>query len=119
MNSTARLQPIVGTPSAARLRLFRSLLRCLRTSPATAQRRKSWSHRTVALYIAPIVATTAWLYAANADGLLTSIGWQPTQGRVPRFIGRDPAGHFLYAANEQSDTVVTFRVDATSGLLAP
>src|SRR5215831_9408672 len=59
------------------------------------------------------------VYAANADGLLTSIGWQPTQGRVPRFIGRDPAGHFLYAANEQSDTVVTFRVDATSGLLAP
>lgn len=59
------------------------------------------------------------VYAANADGLLTSIGWQPTQGRVPRFIGRDPAGHFLYAANEQGDTVVTFRVDATSGLLAP
>ena len=60
------------------------------------------------------------VYAANAtDGLLTSIGWQPTQGRVPRFIGLDPAGHFLYAANEQGDTVVTFRVDATSGLLAP
>jgi 6-phosphogluconolactonase len=60
------------------------------------------------------------VYAANAtDGLLTSIGWQPTQGRVPRFIGLDPAGHFLYAANELGDTVVTFRVDATSGLLAP
>src|SRR5262245_9847994 len=59
------------------------------------------------------------VYAANAtDGLLTSIGWQPTQGRVPRFIGLDPAGHFLYAANEQGDTVVTFRVD-TSGLLGP
>src|SRR5215470_16099613 len=26
--------------------------------------------------------------------------WQPTQGRVPRFIGLDPVGHFLYAANE-------------------
>jgi 6-phosphogluconolactonase (cycloisomerase 2 family) len=60
------------------------------------------------------------VYAANpTDGLLTSFGWQPTQGRVPRFIGLDPAGHFLYAANEQGDTVVTFRVDATSGLLAP
>ena len=59
------------------------------------------------------------VYAANAtDGLLTSIGWQPTQGRVPRFIGLDPAGHFLYAANEQDDSVVTFRVD-TSGLLGP
>jgi 6-phosphogluconolactonase len=60
------------------------------------------------------------VYAANAtDGLLTSIGWQPTQGRVPRFIGLDPGGHFLYAANEQGNTVVIFRVDATSGLLAP
>ena len=34
---------------------------CLRISPATAQRPKSRSRRTVALCIAPIVATTAWL----------------------------------------------------------
>ena len=61
----------------------------------------------------------AAIYAANpADGSLKSIGWQPTQGRVPRFIGLDPAGHFLYAANEQGDTVVTFRVDANTGMLA-
>jgi 6-phosphogluconolactonase len=60
------------------------------------------------------------IYAADAgDGSLTAIGWQPTQGRGPRFIGLDPAGRFLHAANEQSDTVVTFRVDAGSGLLAP
>jgi 6-phosphogluconolactonase len=60
------------------------------------------------------------VYAADArDGLLTSIGWQPTQGRVPRFIGLDPTGRFLHAANELGDTVVTFRVDATSGMLAP
>src|SRR5712692_4724199 len=60
------------------------------------------------------------VYAANAaDGFLTSIGWQPTQGKVPRFIGLDPAGHFLHAANEQGDTIVTFRVEASSGRLAP
>jgi len=35
------------------------------------------------------------------------------------FIGLDPVGHFLYAANEQGDTVVTFRVDGTSGKLTP
>src|SRR5262249_28212909 len=60
-NSTARPQPTVGTPSAARLRLFKSLPRCLRISPATAQRPKLRSRRTVALCIAPIAATTAWL----------------------------------------------------------
>jgi 6-phosphogluconolactonase (cycloisomerase 2 family) len=60
------------------------------------------------------------VYAADArDGLLTSIGWQPTQGRVPRFIGLDPTGRFLHAANEQNDTIVTFRVDPMSGMLAP
>jgi 6-phosphogluconolactonase len=60
------------------------------------------------------------VYAANAaDGSLSSIGWQPTQGRVPRFIGLDPAGRFLHAANEQGDTIVTFRVNAASGMLAP
>jgi len=59
------------------------------------------------------------VYAANAaNGSLSPIGWQPTQGRVPRFIGLDPAGRFLNAANEQGDTIVTFRVDAGSGKLA-
>src|SRR5262249_14725912 len=60
------------------------------------------------------------IYRADAaTGALTPIGWQPTQGKVPRFVGLDPAGRFLHAANEQGDTIVTFRVDAGSGLLAP
>src|SRR5262249_40214220 len=48
------------TPRAERLRLFKSLPRCLRTSLATTQRPKSRSRRTVALCIAPIAGTTAW-----------------------------------------------------------
>ena len=60
------------------------------------------------------------IYAADAKtGLLKSVGWQSTQGKVPRFIGLDPAGRFLHAANEQGDTVVTFRVDDNSGKLTP
>lgn len=60
------------------------------------------------------------LYSTNqTSGVLTPIGWQPTQGRGPRFIGLDPTGRFLHAANEQGDTVVTFRVDTSSGFLAP
>jgi len=60
------------------------------------------------------------IYATNpADGSLTAIGWQPTQGRDPRFIALDPTGRLLYAANEQGDTIVAFRVDAGSGTLEP
>src|SRR5262249_31558805 len=59
------------------------------------------------------------IFAADPEGLLRVVGWQPTQGRTPRSIGLAPAGHSLYAANEQDDTVVTFRVDGTSGKLTP
>lgn len=60
------------------------------------------------------------VYATDPKtGLLTSIGWRPTQGRGPRFISLDPSQRFLYAANEQGDTVVTFRVDRATGRLTP
>src|SRR6516225_9542151 len=59
------------------------------------------------------------IFAANPQGLLSVVGWQPTQGSGPRFIGLDPAGHFLHAANEQGDNVLTFRVNGNSGKLTP
>jgi 6-phosphogluconolactonase len=59
------------------------------------------------------------IFSTNADGLLSPVGWQPTQGGGPRFVGLDPAGHFLNAANETGDNVVTFKVDAASGKLTP
>ena len=52
-------------------------------------------------------------------GVLSPVGWEPTQGRVPRFFGLDPFGDFLYAANQNSDTIVAFGVDQGSGKLAP
>ncbi len=60
------------------------------------------------------------IFAVSADdGLLSAVGWEPTQGQTPRFFGLDPSGTFLYAANQDSDTIVTFRVDADTGLLTP
>ncbi len=59
------------------------------------------------------------IYSTSADGLLSPVGWQSTQGGGPRFIGLDPSGHFLNAANETGDNVVTFKVDAGSGKLTP
>jgi len=41
------------------------------------------------------------------------------QGRTPRFIGIDPTGRCLYAANERGDTIVALRVDRSTGKLAP
>jgi 6-phosphogluconolactonase len=55
----------------------------------------------------------------RTTGLLTSIGWEPTEGQTPRYFGLDPSGDQLYAANQNSDTVVIFRVDKASGRLTP
>jgi 6-phosphogluconolactonase (cycloisomerase 2 family) len=45
-----------------------------------------------------------------ATGLLGAPEWTSTQGRTPRYIGFDPSRGFLYATNEQSDTIVGFRL---------
>jgi len=50
-------------------------------------------------------------------GMLSVVGWEPTQGRTPRYFGLDPSGTELYAANQNSDTVVMFRVDQSTGKL--
>jgi 6-phosphogluconolactonase (cycloisomerase 2 family) len=60
------------------------------------------------------------VFAVDANtGLLTSAGWVPARGRIPRFIGFDPVCRFLYAANEQSDTVVSWLADSSTGRLTP
>src|SRR5436190_16728277 len=55
----------------------------------------------------------------QSSGLLTSIGWESTQGKTPRYFGLDPSGTHLYAANQNSDTIVIFRIDQTTGKLTP
>jgi len=60
------------------------------------------------------------IFAADTrTGLLTSLGWQSTQGKRPRFIGLDLSRRFLFAANENSDTIVAFRANAANGRLTP
>jgi 6-phosphogluconolactonase (cycloisomerase 2 family) len=55
----------------------------------------------------------------DATGTLSSVGWESTQGRSPRFFALDPSGTFLYAANQNSDTIVAFSVDQATGRLKP
>ena len=55
----------------------------------------------------------------QATGELSLVGFEPTLGRTPRNFAIDPTGTFLLAANQDSDTVVTFRIDEGTGLLEP
>jgi 6-phosphogluconolactonase len=55
----------------------------------------------------------------GASGRLSPVGWEPAQGKTPRFFALDPAGATLYVANQNSDTIVAFHVNAATGLLAP
>ena len=60
------------------------------------------------------------IFGVNAtNGTLSPMGWQPTQGATPRYVGVDPSGADLYAANQGSDTLVRFRVNRTTGMLSP
>lgn len=52
-------------------------------------------------------------------GRLSPVGWTPTHGKGPRFIGFDLSRRFLYATNERSDNIVALRVDSASGRLTP
>ncbi len=50
-------------------------------------------------------------------GELTLIGHQEVKGRTPRNFIIEPAGNYMLVANQNSDNVVTFRIDAETGKL--
>ncbi|GEO18310.1 lactonase family protein [Microvirga aerophila] len=53
-----------------------------------------------------------------ASRRLTNVAWQESQGRTPRFFTLDPTGTRMFVANEDSDNIVTFRVDQETGTLS-
>jgi len=59
------------------------------------------------------------IFAVAEDGRLTPRGHQSTLGKTPRCFGIDPTGVWLVAANQGSDNVVAFRIDAETGGLKP
>ncbi len=50
---------------------------------------------------------------------MTPLGHQSTEGKTPRNFGIDPTGSFLLAANQDSGTIVVFRIDPETGKLSP
>ena len=62
--------------------------------------------------------TVIAIFAINQDsGQATRIGNEPTRGATPRNFAIDPAGRFLYVANQNSASIVRFRIDTMTGLL--
>jgi 6-phosphogluconolactonase len=51
-------------------------------------------------------------------GTLTQVGYVSTQGKRPRGFVIDPTGMFLLAANQDTNSVVVFHIDAATGALS-
>ena len=74
-----------------------------------------------------------FLYASNRGGIDTISAFSidpakgtlnlkneyPTMGKTPRNFVIDPTGKFLLAANQESNNIVTYRIDAITGALSP
>jgi len=63
--------------------------------------------------------STAVFSVDSESGALSLVQLEPTQGGHPRFIGLDPTGTLLIAANRDSNNLVSFRVDQKTGKLEP
>ncbi|HRI13061.1 MAG TPA: lactonase family protein [Verrucomicrobiota bacterium] len=59
------------------------------------------------------------VFALAPDGKLTFVERVSTQGKTPRNFNLDPTGIFLWAANQNSNSIVLFRVDPATGRLTP
>jgi 6-phosphogluconolactonase (cycloisomerase 2 family) len=57
------------------------------------------------------------IYAVKSNGTLKPVGWEPVQGKKPRFFCLSPDASRLYAANEDSHTIVEFRINPKTGKL--
>jgi len=52
-------------------------------------------------------------------GKLTFVARQSSLGKTPRNFVIDPTGNFLLAANQDTDNIIVFKRDQTTGLLTP
>jgi 6-phosphogluconolactonase len=60
---------------------------------------------------------TVALFTIGPDGGLETLGHYSTRGRTPRDFTFDPSGRLLLVANQDSNTVVVFAVDAVTTAL--
>jgi 6-phosphogluconolactonase (cycloisomerase 2 family) len=59
-------------------------------------------------------------YAVDAaSGALKKLNTVDSGGPIPCYVSIDPSGKFLLVANQRSDNVVTFNIDAGTGRITP
>jgi 6-phosphogluconolactonase len=51
--------------------------------------------------------------------MISLIGQQDTKGKTPRNFMIDLKGEFILVANQDTDNIVTFKVDPKTGMLRP
>lgn len=64
-------------------------------------------------------SNTIAIFSINPkNGKLTSIGYQSTLGKTPRNFNFDPTGKFLLVGNQNTDEIVIFKRNVTTGALS-
>ncbi len=69
------------------------------------------------LYAANRLHNTIAVFSIGEGGHLKHVGDTPTLGDYPPQFNIDPGGTFLYACNQRSDQITSFRIDKRTGLL--
>jgi 6-phosphogluconolactonase len=92
---------------------------------------KDWSAKTDGAEI-QVHPSAKFVYSSNRSdsnniatfhvtkkGTLEFAGVTPSGGKSPRYFGIDPTGAWIIAANQDSDNLTFFKVDASTGKLTP
>lgn len=69
------------------------------------------------LYAANRLHNSIAVFAVGTKGHLEWVGEAWTRGDYPSQFNLDPSGTFLYACNQRSDQITSFRIDKETGLL--
>ena len=69
------------------------------------------------LYMSNRGANVLTIYSIGDDGKITLVGHQSTGGKVPRNFLVDPKGEYLFTANQDTDSIVIFRINPKTGKL--
>jgi 6-phosphogluconolactonase (cycloisomerase 2 family) len=69
------------------------------------------------VYAANRLHNSIAVFAVGTQGHLGWVGEAWTQGDYPSQVNLDPSGTFLYACNQRSDQITSFRMYEETGLL--
>lgn len=71
------------------------------------------------LYVSNRGPNSIAVFQIKENGTLKSVERESTQGEIPRGFGIDPTGNWLIAGNQNSDSVIVYRINQDTGELDP